>query len=74
MRSGLASVPRGPSNNEGHYPLYPRAAYYALKEVHEIEVYGDDVTAEGIDSFIEEISLGNALRKAENEGSLPLDE
>lgn len=27
---------KGPSNQNGHYALYPRAAYYALKEVHSL--------------------------------------
>jgi hypothetical protein len=56
---------KGPSNSEGLYPLYPRAAYYALKEVHEIEVYGEDLTAGEIDESFRGISLEDALRKAE---------
>lgn len=30
---------KGPTNERGIYPLYPRAAYYALKEVHRFNPY-----------------------------------
>jgi hypothetical protein len=30
---------KGPTNSRGTYELYPRAAYYALKEVHEFNPY-----------------------------------
>lgn len=33
---------KGPTNEKGTYQLYPRAAYYALKEVHAINPYSPE--------------------------------
>ena len=32
---------KGTTNEKGVYALYPRAAYYALKEVHKINPYAN---------------------------------
>ncbi|MFO7575377.1 MAG: glycoside hydrolase family 2 TIM barrel-domain containing protein [Bacteroidales bacterium] len=36
---------KGPTNAMGFYQLYPRAAYYALKEVHEFDPYAEGTTS-----------------------------
>ena len=39
---------KGPTDIRGLYELYPRAAYYALKEAHEINPYAEGVTGESL--------------------------
>jgi hypothetical protein len=37
---------KGPTNARGTYELYPRAAYYALKDIHTFNPYGTDANAQ----------------------------
>ena len=37
---------KGPTDVRGLYTLYPRAAYYALKEAHQLNPYEEGVTPE----------------------------
>jgi hypothetical protein len=55
---------KGPVNTRGLYDLYPRAAYYALKEVHKINPYEKGTTLETINSKFKEIQLTDAFLKA----------
>lgn len=55
---------KGPTNPRGLYQLYPRAAYYALKEVHSLQPYQDGVTAETINEHFGQIQLMDAVVKA----------
>ena len=48
---------KGPTNKKGLYTLYPRAAYYALKEAHQINPYSKGVTADLISKHFSEINL-----------------
>ncbi|MEN8817266.1 MAG: glycoside hydrolase family 2 TIM barrel-domain containing protein [Nonlabens sp.] len=55
---------KGPTNERGLYTLYPRAAYYALKEVHDFNPYNSSVTSASFASYFNEISLMDAVLRA----------
>ena len=55
---------KGPTNMKGLYELYPRAAYYALKEAHKINPYLDGTTTQKIDDYFSDIILMDAVVKA----------
>jgi hypothetical protein len=56
---------KGPTNARGLYTLYPRAAYYALKDAHQINPYEDGVDLDFIDNYFENnISLTDAMLRA----------
>ncbi len=46
---------KGPTNEHGLYTLYPRAAYYALQKVHELDVYDPNTTTEIIEQHCDEV-------------------
>ncbi|HMB96912.1 MAG TPA: glycoside hydrolase family 2 TIM barrel-domain containing protein [Balneolaceae bacterium] len=37
---------KGPTKSSGHYELYPRAAYYALKEIHKYNPYAPGASSD----------------------------
>ena len=51
---------KGPTNERGLYDLYPRAAYYTLKESHKLNPYAEDVTLDYIKNYFDNIQLKNA--------------
>lgn len=53
---------KGPTNETGTYELYPRAAYYALKEVHMFNPY--NAQAKSIDNYFKTVSVFDAVLKA----------
>jgi hypothetical protein len=55
---------KGQTDVNGHYQLYPRAAYYALKEAHQLNPYAQNMTAESVNSYFSAISTVNGLLKA----------
>jgi hypothetical protein len=55
---------KGPVSPRGLYDLYPRAAYYALKEAHNINPYENGTTLESIDNHFKNIQLMDAVLKA----------
>ncbi|MFK2819586.1 glycoside hydrolase family 2 TIM barrel-domain containing protein [Flavobacteriaceae sp. LMIT009] len=55
---------KGPTNERGLYDLYPRAAYYSLKEAHQLDPYGEGVTSESIESYFSNINLMDAVLRA----------
>ncbi|CAH8282856.1 glycosyl hydrolase family 2 [Mariniflexile fucanivorans] len=55
---------KGPTNSRGLYKLYPRAAYYVLKEVHKINPYSEKTT---LDNAFKNIKIKNAVLLARNE-------
>lgn len=55
---------KGPVNPRGLYDLYPRAAYYSLKEAHNINPYDIGTTLEKIDNHFKNIQLMDAVLKA----------
>jgi hypothetical protein len=52
---------KGKTNAKGFYELYPRAAYYALKEVHQLDPYNK---SNNIEQHFSKIELMDAVLKA----------
>ncbi|MBE0675737.1 MAG: glycosidase, partial [Bacteroidales bacterium] len=55
---------KGPTNTNGLYQLFPRAAYYALQEAHNIDPYAEGMTTESIGAHFMTIELMDAVLKA----------
>ncbi|MCF6130078.1 glycosidase [Flavobacterium sp. AS60] len=55
---------KGPTNSRGLYDLYPRAAYYALKEVHRVNPYEQGTTNETINRAFNNVNLMDAVLRA----------
>jgi len=55
---------KGQTTPRGLYSLYPRAAYYALKEVHSLNPYLNGVTLQSVESHFAGIHLIDAVIKA----------
>ncbi len=55
---------KGPTNPRGLYQLYPRAAYYALKEAHQIDPYAEGMSVATIDNHFSNIVLMEAVLQA----------
>lgn len=53
---------KGPTNERGLYQLYPRAAYYALQEVHRYNPYGSEAQARI--SSLNQVQLADATLRA----------
>lgn len=57
---------KGPTNKRGLYQLYPRAAYYALKEVHHMHPFANGVTLESIQNHFSNIKIEKAVSRAKD--------
>jgi hypothetical protein len=55
---------KGPTDPRGLYTLYPRAAYYALKEAHQLNPFDEGVDLEFVNKHFENIQLMDAVLKA----------
>ena len=55
---------KGPTNERGNYDLYPRAAYYALKEAHQLNPYADGINLKFVQDFFDRISLTGCCSKS----------
>ena len=55
---------KGPTTPTGHYELYPRAAYYVLKDAHGFDPYATGVSYDTIESYFDGISLTEGFLKA----------
>ncbi len=55
---------KGPTNERGLYQLYPRAAYYALKEAHRLNPYAEGITLEKVQKHFSNINLSDAVLEA----------
>ncbi|MCB0518477.1 MAG: glycosidase [Lewinellaceae bacterium] len=55
---------KGPNNERGLYTLYPRAAYYALKEAHRLNPYDRGTTAASVNAYFDNIQLMDAVLRA----------
>ena len=55
---------KGPTNTRGLYDLYPRAAYYALKEAHNVNPYAPGATLDYVDNAFRNINLMDAVLRA----------
>ena len=63
---------KDPTDDDGHYELYPRAAYYVMKEVHDFDPYAPDATPGKLKDYFEGISLIDAYKQAT--GRLPRED
>jgi hypothetical protein len=55
---------KGPTNEQGLYTLYPRAAYYALKQAHSLNPYLNGSTLESVQNHFKGINLTDAMLRA----------
>jgi hypothetical protein len=55
---------KGSTNSKGFYDLYPRAAYYTLKEIHRLNPYENGISLENINHYFKNIELMDAVLKA----------
>ena len=55
---------KGPTNDRGLYTLYPRAAYYALKEAHQLNPYEEGVTLDFVQNHFGNIQIMDAILRA----------
>ncbi|NNK83685.1 MAG: glycosidase, partial [Flavobacteriaceae bacterium] len=55
---------KGPTNARGLYDLYPRAAYYALKDAHNLNPYDEGMTLEFVQDYFKNIELMDAVLRA----------
>ena len=55
---------KGPTNSKGNYTLYPRAAYYTLKEVHQFNPYEGQKTLIDVKNHFDSIMLVDATLRA----------
>jgi hypothetical protein len=60
---------KGQTSARGLYTLYPRAAYYALKEAHQYNPYGDAASLESLERFFSEITIMDAVIKARGDNA-----
>jgi hypothetical protein len=57
---------KGPTNDRGFYPLFPRAAYYALKEAHKLNPYAAGTTPATIREHFDGIDVEEAHLEAKS--------
>jgi hypothetical protein len=55
---------KGPTNADGTYQLYPRSAYYVLKEVHQLNPYESGKSLNEIQKHFDKILILDASLKA----------
>ena len=55
---------KGPNDARGLYDLYPRAAYYALKEVHTVNPFADGIDATFLNNHFNNIQIMDAMLRA----------
>lgn len=51
------------ANSEGLYQLYPRKAYFVLKQIHDFQPYKNDVSLKALNSHFTNIALSDSVRK-----------
>ncbi|NMH28645.1 glycoside hydrolase 5 family protein [Flavobacterium silvaticum] len=55
---------KGPTNAKGLYELYPRSAYYVLKQVHQLNPYAPGTTATSVATYFDNIQVMDATLRA----------
>ncbi|MFD1316541.1 glycoside hydrolase family 2 TIM barrel-domain containing protein [Namhaeicola litoreus] len=60
---------KGPTNERGLYELYPRAAYYALKEAHKLNPYDEGMNLTFVDNYFKNIELTDAMLRARGDAA-----
>ena len=58
---------KGPTDSKGNYQLYPRSAYYTLKEVHQFNPYSKGTTFSSLSNHFNGIQLMDATLKARSD-------
>ena len=54
---------KGPTDDKGLYNLYPRTAYYMLKQVHQFNPYNEGVSSSDLQKYFYDIDLKKAKAK-----------
>ncbi|TDR25947.1 glycoside hydrolase 5 family protein [Flavobacterium cheniae] len=55
---------KGPTNEKGHYQLYPRATYYVLKDIHKLNPFKEGVNTQVVNTHFGEANLMDAALRA----------
>jgi hypothetical protein len=55
---------KGPTNEKGFYELYPRSAYYVLKEAYKIDPYDAGASLRNVDTHFDNIQVMDATLRA----------
>jgi hypothetical protein len=55
---------KGPTNEKGHYQLYPRAAYYVLKDIHKLNPFREGINNQAVNTHFSETNLTDAALRA----------
>ena len=55
---------KGPTNEKGHYQLYPRAAYYVLKDIHKLNPFKEGINTQVVNTHFGEANLMDAALRA----------
>lgn len=58
---------KGPTNANGNYQLFPRSAYYILKEVHQFNPYSNGATLSSLTNHVEGVQLMDATLRARSD-------
>jgi hypothetical protein len=58
---------KGPTNSKGLYHLYPRAAYFALQEVHQLNPFREEMNLTIISEHFKKIRLKKHILKAKEQ-------
>jgi hypothetical protein len=65
---------KGPTDAMGFYELFPRAAYYALREAHQLDPYAEGMTLRKIRDHFAGINIGAAYLQARGDRAALLGE
>jgi len=55
---------KGATNEKGLYQLYPRAAYYLLKDIHQLNPYAEGTTLASINTYFDKTQIMDATLRA----------
>lgn len=61
---------KGETNDRGLYQLYPRAAYFALKEAHKYNPYAPGASQQSLNNYFSTIQVQNNLLEAQGSKAL----
>lgn len=60
---------KGPRAENGQYPLFPRAAFYMLREIHKVNPYDETSSLKSIETAFSNISIEEAVSTANKENA-----
>jgi hypothetical protein len=61
---------KGQTTADGHYTLYPRAAYYALQEAHQFNVYAPGANYAALENHFNNIDVMGSVLRARSDMSV----